>query len=183
MGTGAEIIHFLIQTIAGIYLFAVVLRLLLQACRADFYNPISQLVVRITDPVVRPLRRVIPGFAGIDFATVLVALAIQMLTISVLLLLLGYGLINPLILLAWSAIGLVSLVLRFYFIAIIVMIILSWFAQGVYHPAILLLHQLTEPIMSPFRRLLPPLGGLDLSPIIVLLVLQIVVKGLILGCV
>ena len=181
MGTGVEILHFLIQTAAGLFLFAVIMRLLLQLCRADFYNPISQTIVKVTDPLLKPLRKVIPGFAGIDFAAVVLALAIQFVSISALLLLYGLGLFNPLIILAWSVIGIAALIVRFYFFAIIGMIILSWVAQGVYHPAILLLHQLTEPVMTPFRRLLPPLGGLDLSPILVFILInvtEIMLRGL-----
>ena len=125
MGTGVEIFHFLIQTAAGLFLFAVIMRFLLQICRADFYNPISQTIVKVTDPLLKPLRKVVPGFAGIDFAALVLALAIQFLSISALLLLYGVGLINPLTILAWSVIGIAALIVRFYFFAIIGMIILA----------------------------------------------------------
>lgn len=179
-----EILVYLAQTVIHLALFAVLLRFILQAVQADFYNPICQFVARVTNPVVVPLRRVIPGFAGQDMAALLLALLLQMLAIVTMLLLYGVGLPNIGVLLAWSAVGLIALVVNIYFFALLAMIIISWVAGGSRHPAIILLYQVTEPVMAPFRRLLPTAGGLDFSPILVFIlinVLQIALRHLATG--
>jgi len=181
MGTVAEIFRYLVQTALGVYLLAVLGRLLLQLARADFYNPLSQFVVKVTNPLLRPLRRVLPPAGRVDTASVVLALAIQCLSILVVLALAGFFFLNPLLLLAWSVLGILSLLVNIYFFGILILIIFSWIAPQSHHPALALLYQLTEPVMSPFRRLLPPLGGLDLSPILVFVVinvLQIALRGL-----
>lgn len=169
-----EILVYLAQTIIHLALFAVLLRFILQAVRADFYNPICQFVVRVTNPVVIPLRRVIPGFAGQDIASLLLALLLQLLAIVTMLVLYSAGLPNVAVLLAWSAVGLLALVVNIYFFALLAMIIISWVAGGSRHPAIVLLHQITEPVMAPFRRLLPTAGGLDFSPILVFILINVI---------
>jgi YggT family protein len=181
MSTIAEITRYLVQTALGVLLFAVLIRLLLQLARADFYNPLSQFVVKVTSPLLRPLRRVIPAVGRLDTASVVLALAIQCVSTVVALALLGVPLRNPLLLLAWSAIGILSLLVNIYFFGILLLIIFSWIAPQSHHPALALLYQLTEPVMAPVRRLLPPIGGLDLSPILVFViinVLEILLRGL-----
>ena len=163
-----------LQILSAFYLTIVLLRFLLQLARADFYNPISQFVVKATNPLVIPLRKVIPGLGGIDLATLVLALILQMIVFILILLAAGITAINPLQVLAWSFITLLALVSKIYFWSILAVIILSWVSQGSYHPAVMLLYQLTEPIMAPFRKLLPTMGGLDLSPILVFLVLNVV---------
>ena len=150
MATFAEVLRYLTQTVFGIYIFAVLLRLLLQLARADFYNPISQFVVKLSNPLVLPLRRVIPSIGRLDSATVLLALMLQFLATIIVLGLLGvpFGTPNPLIVIVWSAVGILSLVVKVYFFAILAMIIFSWIAPHSHHPARALLHQLTEPAMA-----------------------------------
>jgi YggT family protein len=181
MGTIADIARYLVQTAFGFLLFAVLLRLLLQLSRADFYNPVSQFVVRITSPLLLPLRRVVPPFGRLDSASVVLALLIQCVATVVVLAMLGFSLGNPLMLIPWALIGIASLLLKIYFFAILGVIIFSWIAPHSNHPALALLHQITEPVMTPFRRLLPSMGGIDLSPILVFVsinVLEIVVRRL-----
>ncbi|MFV8818833.1 YggT family protein [Haliea sp. E17] len=173
MGAINEITVYLIQTAVSLYLVAMLLRFLLQLVRADFYNPICQFLVKITNPLVIPLRRVLPGFGGIDFASLLLSLLLQLLAIVVLLKLYGLGLPNILLLVLWSALGLVGLVVNIYFFALLAMIILSWIAPGGNNPALVLLYQVTEPVMAPFRRLLPPMGGMDFSPILVFILINV----------
>ena len=170
----SEIGHLLIQTVFNLYLLAVLLRFLLQLARADFYNPVSQFVVKVTNPLVKPLRRVIPGVMGLDLASLLLALLVQMAALALICLMLLGGLPNLLLLLIWSVIAVMAMVVNIYFIAILVSIVLSWVAGGSYNPMVVLIHQLTEPVMAPFRKLLPPLGGLDLSPILVFLAINVV---------
>lgn len=179
MNPMTEIGYLLVQTFFSLYLAIVILRLLLQLAKADFYNPISQTLVKATNPLLIPLRRVIPPLGQVDSASVVLALAVQMLAMFAIIFLFGAKVPDPLTLLGWSVIGCIALTVNIYFFAIIINIILSWVAPGTYHPAALLLYQLTEPVMQPFRRLIPPMGGIDLSPIFVFLaisVLQILLK-------
>ncbi|TDG15681.1 YggT family protein [Seongchinamella unica] len=174
MGAFNEIFIYLVQTALTLYMLAMVLRFLLQLVRADFYNPISQFLVKVTNPLVLPVRRVLPGLAGMDLASLLLALLLQMLCIIVLMGLYGLGLPNPLLLLLWSALGLLGLLVNIYFFALLAMIILSWLAPGSGNPAVFLLYQITEPVMAPFRKLLPPMGGMDFSPILVFILINVV---------
>ena len=128
-----------------------------------------------------PLRRVIPPLGKIDSASVVLALAVQILAMVTLLLIFGARIPSIVVLLGWSVIGCLALVANLYFFAILINIILSWVAPGTQHPAAALLYQLTEPVMQPFRKLIPPMGGIDLSPILVFLsinVIQILLKSM-----
>ena len=169
-----EIFGYLLQTFISLYLLAMLLRFLLQLVRADFYNPISQFLVRITNPLVIPLRRVIPGFAGIDSASLVLSILLQLIGIVALLLINGAGLPNIGLLLVWSVLGVIGLLINIYFFALLAMIILSWVAPGSNHPAIYLLYQITEPVMAPFRKALPPMGGMDFSPILVFILINVI---------
>lgn len=163
---------FLIQTLFGLYILAVMLRLLLQWVRADFYNPVSQFLVKITNPPLRPLRRVIPGWGGIDFASVLLLVALQMLELFLVNTTLGTS--QPVAGLAFSAvIALLNLLVNIYVFAIIIQVILSWVAPNTYNPVTGLIHHLTEPLLAPARRMIPPISGIDLSPLAVLVLLQL----------
>jgi YggT family protein len=169
-----EIFGYLIQTLLSLYLLAMLLRFLLQLVRADFYNPICRFLVKVTNPLVIPLRRIIPGFAGLDLASLVLALLLQLAGIVALLLINGLGLPNILLLLAWSALGVVSLLVNIYFFALLAMIILSWIAPGSRNPAVFLLFQITEPVMAPFRKVLPAMGGMDFSPILVFILINVI---------
>ena len=168
---------YILQTLGSLYLLIVLLRFILHLVRADFYNPLSQFVVRATQPLVRPLRRFIPGLAGLDLASLLLAIVVQLLLMALTLLLMGYGAdIMSLAgqLLIWSIIGVTSLFLKVFFFALIVSVILSWVAPGTYNPAAQLVNQLCEPVLAPFRKLIPNLGGLDISPIFAFIALNLI---------
>ncbi|GAB3369431.1 YggT family protein [Spongiibacter taiwanensis] len=168
-----EITILLLNTVITLVMLAFLLRMLLQLVRADFYNPICQHLVKATNPVVLPLRRILPPLWSIDSASLLCALIVQAIGIT-LLAQLYFGLFpNPAQILLWSVLGLCGALLNIYFVAIIASIILSWVAQGSYNPAVQLLQQLTEPVMAPFRKLLPNMGGLDFSPILVFLLINV----------
>lgn len=173
-----EIFTYLIQTLLSLYLVAMLLRFLLQLVRADFYNPICQFLVKITNPVVIPLRRVLPGYGGIDTASLVLALVLQLLGLVSLMAINGIALPNPGLLLLWSFLGVIGLLINIYFFALLAMIILSWVAPGSNHPAIYLLYQITEPVMAPFRKLLPPMGGMDFSPILMFILINVIQIGL-----
>ncbi len=165
-------LEFILNTLFGLYILVVMVRFLLQWMRADFYNPVSQFVVKVTNPALRPLRRVIPGWGGIDFAAVVLMLLLQLLSLTLILLFRGQGVPLP-TLLFWSLAELVSLAINVYIGAILIQVIISWVNPGTYNPVTSLLHTLTEPLMRPARRLLPPVSGFDLSPLLVLLGLQV----------
>jgi len=161
---------FLIQTLLGLFTAVVLLRFLLQWVRADFYNPVSQFVVKVTTPVLRPFRRLIPGSAGLDPAALVLAWLVKGLELGIVALIL-HPEVNPLGAPAWALPELVDLTLDIFIFIIIVRVIMSWLNPDPYrsHPLTNLLDSLTEPIMRPAHRLLPPIGGLDLSPILVMI--------------
>ncbi|MBI3345239.1 MAG: YggT family protein [Gammaproteobacteria bacterium] len=163
---------FLIQTAFGLYILAVLLRFLLQWVRADFYNPVSQFLVKMTTPLLRPLRRVIPGFGGIDFASVVLMLALQLIELVLVTQLLGQPLsVGGLMVLAVAE--LLSLLIKVFLFSILIQVILSWVRPGDHSPVSLLLYQLNEPLLAPARRIIPAISGLDLSPVLVLVLLQL----------
>lgn len=173
-GLGTAAIY-VVQTLGSLYLLIVLLRFILQLVRADFYNPLSQFVVKATRPLLNPLRRVIPGFGGLDFASLVLAILVQLLLMVVVLLMMGFGIGGALPqLLVWSVIGVTSLFLKVFFFALIVSVILSWVAPGSYNPAAQLVNQICEPLLAPFRRILPNLGGLDISPIFAFIALNLI---------
>lgn len=164
---------YVLQTLGSLYLMIVLLRFILQLVRADFYNPLSQFIVRATQPLLKPLRRIIPSISGLDMASLVLALLVQ-LVLSALTMLLIYGTTgSPVQLLTWSLIGITALFINIFFYALIISVILSWVAQGSHNPAAMLVNQLCEPLLMPFRRLLPNLGGLDLSPIFAFMTIKL----------
>jgi len=163
----ADPLVFLIRTLFGLYIAVVLIRFLLQWARADFYNPISQFVVRVTAPVLRPLRQIIPGYGGMDLASLVLAWALKAVELALIAGLLGHG--GPLLgALAWAVPALLELVIDLFLFAILIRVVLSWVNPDPYNPAVALLDRLTDPILRPAQRLLPPIGGIDLSPMLVM---------------
>ncbi|MBT8079946.1 MAG: YggT family protein [Gammaproteobacteria bacterium] len=169
---------FIIETFAQLYLLVLLLRFWLPILRADFHNPISQGILRLTSPMVVPLRRLLPAVGRIDTATVLIALAVQFAVLLLMLALMGqasYGVTDGLVpTLLTAVIKLVVLSNNLFFFAIFIKIILSWVAPHNVNPITTLLHTLSEPVLRPFRRIIPPIGGLDISPIFAIVLLQAV---------
>jgi YggT family protein len=164
---------FLIDVIFGLYIGAVMLRLFLQWARADFYNPLSQAIVKVTNPVLRPLRRYIPAIGRVDTASVVLILALQMLNLWLSLALsgaVGAG-IGGIAVMAVAE--LLSKALYIFMFAIFIQVIASWVSPGAYNPALSLVDSITEPVLRPLRSVLPSLGGLDLSPMLALVGLQL----------
>jgi YggT family protein len=177
MGSSAALIF---STVAGIYLLAVLLRFLLQVAKADFYNPVSQAVIKITDPMVRVLRTVIPGYKGIDFSSLVLAFAIEAVAICTLIILYGESISNIgyTNIVTWAFAGVLLFIIQIYYYAILASIIMSFvmmFSGSTNpHPLLLLVWQLTEPIMGPVRKIIPSMGGLDFSPIFIFIAIQII---------
>ncbi|SEL67395.1 YggT family protein [Colwellia chukchiensis] len=167
-----EAINYLLKFAFDALLMILVLRVWLQLVRADFYNPLSQFIVKVSNPLVIPLRRVIPGIGGIDFATVILAYAIACLTFIIIPLLNG----GPFDIVSALYLGLIYLIKQsgvLLFIIMLVMALMSWVVQG-YNPTQMIFHQLTAPVLAPIRRLIPSIGGLDLSVLIAFLLLNVI---------
>ena len=163
---------FLVQTLIGLLLFAVLLRLLLQWVRADFRNPLAQALVQITNPIVVPLRRLLPAVYRVDTASVVVVVVLGLLKVAAAPLLTGGGLL-PLPLWLWLTFReLTTTVLWTYLVAIFLYALLSMLAQNNYSPVQPMLAALCEPLLRPLRRLIPAIGGLDLSPLWAIILLQ-----------
>ncbi|MBJ2347320.1 MULTISPECIES: YggT family protein [Pseudomonas] len=164
---------YVLQTLGSLYLLIVLMRFVLQLVRANFYNPLCQFVVKATQPLLKPLRRIIPSLFGLDMSSLVLAILVQ-LALMALTLLLTYGTTgNPLQLLIWSLIGVTALFLNIFFFAMIISVILSWVAPGSHNPGAELVNQICEPALAPFRRIVPNLGGLDISPILAFMVLKL----------
>ena len=171
MNAFAQAGTYLVRTLGSVYLLIVMLRFLLQLLRADFQNPISQFVIKATHIPSRPIRKLLPTYRTFDGATLVLAILVQWLVIQLTATINGASIIHPGHAISWSVLGIISLVLNIYFYGLLAVIILSWVAPYNNHPAIALLYQIIEPVTAPFRRLIPPLGGLDLSPIFMFLVI------------
>ena len=164
---------FIIQTLGSLYLLIVLMRFILQLVRANFYNPLCQFVVKATQPLLKPLRRVVPSMFGLDMSSLVLALLLQILLFVVILMLNGYQAFTVL-LLPWGLIGIFSLFLKIIFWSMIISVILSWVAPGSRSPGAELVFQITEPVLAPFRRWIPNLGGLDISPIFAFIAIQLI---------
>lgn len=162
---------YLITTLTDLYVAAILLRLLLQWAGADYYNPLSQFLVKITNPVLIPARRIIPSIGKLDTASVVVMLLLEMAQLA-LIGLFGLAEFSLVFLLLFAVKKLLFTLLMTYFVLIIARVILSWIASQTQHPLIPLVYQLTEPVLRPFSKLIPPIGGIDLSPLFALIALR-----------
>ncbi len=165
----------LVMSLFNLYLMVVILRLWLQLARADFYNPFSQFTVKATQPVVGPLRRIIPSIGPLDTATLVFALIVAYAKVFTFWLI-GTGDMPPVVdALFVGVFNLIYQILWLVFWILIIRAILSWVSQG-NHPMEMVMQQLTEPMLAPIRRILPPMGGLDLSVLVFLLGLQFIIN-------
>lgn len=161
---------FLIETLFDLYLMVIMLRIWLQLTRADFYNPLSQLVVKATQPVVGPLRRFVPSIGRLDTASVLFALAVSFAKLSVVSLAVSQNW-YPIPFLIFTPFDLAIQALNLMFYVLLLRAILSFVSQGS-SPVEYVLMQLTEPMLRPVRSIIPPLGGFDLSVLVVIIAIQ-----------
>ena len=163
---------FIFRTLLELYIITFVLRLIMQWVRADFRNPLAQFIVRVTNPLVVPLRRLIPSARSLDTATLAVVLLMELLMTAVLINLACIG--NPDIaqLILLTLLRVVYLVLRIYLFVILIYVILSWITPGTYNPAANLLSSIAEPVLRPLRRVIPSIAGLDLSALFAIIGIQ-----------
>ncbi len=180
MGTSfSEALILIISKLGGLYIVAVMLRFLLQAARADFYNPVCQMIIKVTSPLLNPLRRVIPGWRRLDIATLVLALLLGSAASYLMVLLTGNTLPLDRVV-SWSVVGLIGLTMDIYFYAMLVLVIASFVAPASGHPVLLVVYQLLQPFYRLAHRIIPPMGGLDFTPLLLMLVIQ-VLEILVLG--
>ena len=186
MGSGYLIspLMLVINTLFDLYILLVLLRFLLQMLRADFYNPVSQFIVKLTTYPLKIMRRIIPSVGGQDTAAIVLCLVliygkfVLLRLLSIPAVQIG-GVMAPLSgvsyagLLVFCIADLIALVLTVFLVAVIIQVILSWINPGQYNPVIGLVHKLSDPVLKPIRRLIPSLGGLDLSPLFATLLLLV----------
>ena len=158
-------LYFLVDSLLSLALFVALLRLLMQWSRADFRNPVAQAVVKVTNPLIMPLRRLLPPINKIDTASVVTVLIVAVGDVILMSVVRGFGVPPLLLLLRATALELATSVLWLYFYAIFLYALMSLIAQGSYSPMQPLLTSLCEPVLRPIRRLIPPIAGLDLSPL------------------
>lgn len=175
MNTFASLIADIINFIGSIYIGLVVLRFLCQVVRADYYNPISKTLVKLTNPLLVPLRKVIPGVGGVDWAALVLAFLLQAGLLFVTQLLLG-NMFASIKILPLALFELINLTLKIYFYGMIVLVIASFVAPHSYNPAISLINQLIDPLLRPIRRVLPPMAGLDFSPMVFMFCIYLIQK-------
>lgn len=173
-GSTTNAFSYLVGTLIDLYIAAVLLRFLLQWVRADFYNPLSQFLVKLTDPALIPLRRVIPSIGRLDTAAVVLMVLLEILGVWIVSRIAATPMGFPDIVL-FGLIKLVMTLLMTYFFLIIAAVLVSWLGQGLRHPFVPLLYQLTEPVLRPFRRVIPPIAGIDLSPLFALIAIRFLI--------
>ena len=167
----SQALYFIIKTLTQLYLLVLLLRFWLPMLGADFRNPFAQGILRITSPLVVPVRRFVPSIGRLDTSTILVAYVIQFLTVLLLLTIGGYR-VDTAPIMVTTLIELAILSLNLFFFVILIKIILSWVAPHTHNYATALLTTLAEPVLRPFRRIIPSIGGLDISPIFAIILLQ-----------
>ncbi len=165
---------FVISALLDLYVIALLLRLVLGLGRMDFRNPLAQAILRATNPLVLPARRLIPAAGRLDAATAAVLLLVQVLGTGLLIAIACVGHATPGQVMVLGMLRLVHLVLRTCSLLLLVYVIMSWVAPRSYNPAMALLAAIVEPLLTPFRRFIPPLGALDLSPVFALLAIEFI---------
>ena len=175
MGSGyfAQAIIFLVKLFFDIYILALILRYLLTVVRVDLLNPLSSLIIKVTNPLLKPLRRTIPGYFGIDWASIISLFLVQAIEIILVALIINGGI--P----AFSGLTMLTIayllrtILYIYLFIIIVQVIISWVNPNVYNPITTIMYQISEPILKPIRQFIPSSGGLDFSPLVALIIINL----------
>ncbi|MGB5246054.1 MAG: YggT family protein [Woeseia sp.] len=166
-----QALYFIVSTLAQLVLLLFLLRFWLPMLRVDFRNPLAQGVLRLTSPLVVPVRRLLPPVGRVDTATVLVLFVLQVLVVLLLLVISG-RMADPLSIAITAIVQLAVHSLYLFFFVVLISVVLSWIAPQTYNPVISMISSMAEPILRPFRKILPSLGGLDISPIFAIILLQ-----------
>lgn len=162
---------FVVDTVLTLFVVAFLLRALMPVVRADFRNPVGHAILQLTNPLVIPLRRLLPPAGRFDVASLVALLLVQAAKAALLFGLRGGGM-PAAVVAAWGLRDLASTVLQFYFWVLLIYVLLSWFAPQERNPGARLVAALCQPLLEPVRRVLPPLGAFDLSPLVVMIGLQ-----------
>jgi YggT family protein len=164
---------FIISTVLHMYAFALALRFVFQWVKADFYNPVSQFIVKITSPVVNPVRRFIPGYKDLDTSTLLICYLVLALSQAIVQTLSGYQM-TAMTVTIMALTELVSMILDVFFYGILIQVIISWVNPHGHNPVNSLLYSVTAPVLRPVQKFIPPLGGMDISPIFAMIGLKVI---------
>ena len=172
-GSLGQVVILIVNSLGALLILAVLLRFLLQAVKADFYNPLSQAIVKITAKPLAPFRKMIPGYRGFDFASLVLALVLNSIFTAIMILAAGFNLPNIGIVISWGFVGLISFILNIYYFGLIIQVVASFIAPFSGNPILLMIYQLLDPINSRVRRVIPAMGGLDLSPLFIFLGIKV----------
>ena len=172
----SQILIFLLDTLLGLFSLALLLRFFMQLLRAPYRNPLSQFLVALTDFIVRPARRVIPGYSGMDLSTLLLAWLAQCILLAGVLMLQGYEFRSTIgiAITGLALLGLIEIIkmtLYIILVAVIMQAVLSWFNP--HTPFAPMLDSFTRPFLGVIRKRIPPIGNVDLSPLFVLVIIQL----------
>ncbi len=167
---------FLVDSLLSLYLYVLILRFVMQLTRADFRNQIAHAVLIVTNPVIMPLRKILPPMGKIDTASVLAIVLVAALEIVVVALISSQTLLPPVLWIRFTALLLIASFIKFFMGAILVYAVLGWVIPPGYNPVMSLLATICEPLLRPFRRIIPPIGAIDLSPLWATLALGVLLR-------
>jgi len=169
-------LQYLVDTLLTMYLYVLILRFVMQLSRADFRNQIAHAVVLVTNPVILPLRKVLPPIGKLDTASVVAILVFAALIVAATPLIMQGILLDPITWIRWTLLTLIRSFITFYTGAIVIYVILGWVVPAGYSPPMALLATICEPVLKPVRRLIPPIGGIDLTPLWVTLAFGVILR-------
>lgn len=172
LSLGSQIATFLISAVFSLYIGAVLIRMLLGFARANFHNPLSQVLVKITNPVLAPMRRFIPAIGKIDTSAVLLAFILTIIKTG-LIFLLSHGVINLPQIFLFSVGDIIKTIIYIYIFALIIQAVISWVGSAHGNPIVPLINSLTNPIVRPIRKVIPVMGMMDFSPLVAILLLNV----------
>jgi YggT family protein len=169
-------LYYLVDTLLTLYLYVLILRFVMQLVRADFRNPLANAILVATNPIIMPLRRIFPPVGKVDSASILAIVVVAAGTVALLAVISGRGLLDPVSWMVATALMLVRAVIVFYMGVIFIYGLLSWVVPAGYNPTMALLGSVAEPVLRPFRRLIPPIGAVDLSMLWALIALGVLLR-------
>ncbi|MCD6055887.1 MAG: hypothetical protein K0R12_849 [Gammaproteobacteria bacterium] len=167
-----NMLSFLVQAIFDFYTILLLIRILLEMAGVNYQNVGVKFLLRITDPILKPLSKIIPKFKGINLAGILVLFVIGMLKLFILIMIRLDLRPNPLGLLLWTLGELLNLLINLYFYAILIRVVLHWVLPQTQNPAAEIINRLTNPVLKPFQRVIPPIANVDISPLVAMVCLQ-----------
>ena len=169
-------LHYLVDALLTIYLYVLILRFVMQLVRADFRNQIAHAVLIVTNALIMPLRKILPPVGKVDTSSVIAILIVAALIVAAAPLILQGAALDPITWIRWTLLLIARSFITFYTVAIIIYVILGWVLPPGYSPPMALLASVCEPVLAPVRRLIPPIGGIDFSPLWVSLAFGVILR-------